>query len=72
MSVDDAARAVAKAGRGAFLAKADIKQAYRMVPVHPADRLLLGMNRCLWTQLSCSDSARPPRYSMPWRMLSSG
>ena len=35
VSVDDAARAVAKA---AFLAKADIKQAYRMVPVpvHPA------------------------------------
>ena len=38
VSVDDAARTVAKAGRGAFLAKA---QAYRMVPVHPADRLLL-------------------------------
>ena len=56
MSVDDAARAVAKAGRGAFLAKADIKQAYRMVPVHPADRLLLGM---VWEESLFVDSALP-------------
>ena len=56
MSVDDAARAVAKAGRGAFLSKADIKQAYRMVPVHPADRLLLGM---VWEESLFVDSALP-------------
>ncbi len=30
-------------GRGTLMAKADIKQAYRMVPVHPDDRLLLGV-----------------------------
>lgn len=43
VSVDDAARAITKAGRGALLAKVDIKSAYRLVPVHPEDRLLLGM-----------------------------
>ena len=30
-------------GLGALMAKADIKAAYRLVPVHPEDRLLLGM-----------------------------
>ena len=30
-------------GRGTLMAKMDIKEAYRMVPVHPEDRLLLGM-----------------------------
>lgn len=43
VSVDDAARTVAGLGRGALLAKVDIKSAYRMVPVHPEDRMLLGM-----------------------------
>lgn len=43
VSVDDAARAVVAMGRGARLAKVDIKSAYRLVPVHPEDRLLLGM-----------------------------
>lgn len=56
VSVDDAVRAVVRAGRGAFLAKADIKQAYRMVPVHPSDRLLLGM---VWENSLFVDSALP-------------
>ena len=43
VSIDDAARAIASAGRGSDLAKVDIRQAYRIVPVHPEDRLLLGM-----------------------------
>ena len=43
ISVDDAAEAIRQMGRGAFLAKVDIKQAYRMVPVHRDDRPLLGM-----------------------------
>ena len=30
-------------GKGAFLAKADIQSAYRLVPVHPEDRIWLGM-----------------------------
>ena len=42
-SVDDAARMVMEEGRGALLAKLDLESAYRMIPVHPADRPLLGM-----------------------------
>ncbi len=42
-SVDEVVRRVVKLGRGAELAKADIKAAYRNVPVHPKDRWLLGM-----------------------------
>ena len=29
-------------GRGAFLVKADIKEAYSMLPIHPEDQALLG------------------------------
>ena len=43
ISVDDIAVAVLRLGRGALLAKTDIKHAYRQVPVHPSDRPLLGM-----------------------------
>ena len=42
-SVDVVADKVLAPGRGAMLAKMDIKQAYRMVPIHPQDRRLLGM-----------------------------
>ena len=42
-SVDAVADKVLALGRGAMLAKMDIKQAYRMVPIHPQDRHLLGM-----------------------------
>ena len=41
-SVDDAAAEVCAMGRGTLLAKLDIKNAYRIVPVHPEDHLLLG------------------------------
>ena len=43
ISVDDVARAVLHLGKGSLLAKADIEEAYRMIPVHPEDRLLLGV-----------------------------
>ena len=42
-SVDDAVQLILKLGPGTQLAKLDIKQAYRNVPVHPQDRWLLGM-----------------------------
>lgn len=42
-SVDDAVRSVCRLGRGALLAKFDLQSAYRLVPVHPVDRLLLGV-----------------------------
>ena len=43
ISVDDILRKIVRMGRGALLAKADLKEVYRMVPVHPHDRPLLGM-----------------------------
>lgn len=43
ISVDDAARTILEKGRGALMAKVDIKSAFRIVPVHPEDRWLLGM-----------------------------
>ena len=42
-SVEDTAVFVFKAGRGALLAKLDIKSAYRNIPIHPGDRHLLGL-----------------------------
>ena len=47
-SVDHLAALVVSTGRGGFLVKADIREAYRMVPVHPQDQHLLGgaMGKC--------------------------
>ena len=42
-SVSIVAGAAMQLGRGALLAKLDIKSAYRLVPVHPEDRHLLGV-----------------------------
>ena len=42
-TVDQAAELMFRLGRGALMAKVDIEQAYRRVPVHPDDRGLLGM-----------------------------
>ena len=42
-SVDEAAKQVAELGPGTQLAKMDIKQAYRNIPVAPQDRHLLGL-----------------------------
>ena len=43
VTVDDAVAAVKQIGLGAELAKVDIQSAYRIIPVHPEDRWLLGM-----------------------------
>lgn len=43
LSVDDIASTILSLGKGALLAKMDIQSAYRMVPVHPDDHHLLGM-----------------------------
>ena len=51
-SIDAIAEKVLSLGRGAMLAKMDIKQAYRIIPIHPEDRWLLGMRRCLWIRPS--------------------
>ena len=43
MTVDDVAAKVATLGRGTLLAKVDIESAYRLIPIHPDDRLLLAI-----------------------------
>lgn len=40
---DDAVNLVVRAGAGALLAKADIKSAFRLLPIHPEDFCLLGV-----------------------------
>ncbi len=44
MSIDDVVAAVLSMGKGTMLAKMDVKQAFRNIPVHPSDRGLLGMH----------------------------
>ena len=41
--VDDVVEQLLQLGPGALMAKLDVKSAYRIVPVHPDDRALLGM-----------------------------
>ena len=43
ISVRDVANTAVALGRGALIAKTDIKAAYRLVPVQPQDRIWLGM-----------------------------
>ena len=43
VTIDDAIKQITKLGSGTLLAKADIKSAFRLLPVHPADRHLLQM-----------------------------
>lgn len=43
VSIDSVAVVVASLGAGSLLAKIGIESAYRLVPVHPDDRLLLGI-----------------------------
>ena len=42
-TVSDAIDSVMRLGQGALMAKIDIKSAFRLCPVHPADHHLLGM-----------------------------
>lgn len=55
-SIDDIISKILQLGQGSLLAKMDIKQAYRNVPVHPEDRPLLGM---LWEGKVYVDTALP-------------
>ena len=43
MSIEDIVNKIEKMGRGALLAKVDLKEAYCMVSAHPQDRPLLGV-----------------------------
>ena len=53
-SIDDAVQLIRGLGEGSLLAKLDLKDAYRIVPVHPDDRPLLGMR---------------PKYSRHWQTV---
>lgn len=56
LKLDQVAETVMKLGRGAMLAKIDIQSAYRVIPVHPQDRTLLGMK---WQGNVYVDAALP-------------
>ena len=55
-SVDDIVKIIWGLGYGALMAKVDVKAAYRMVPVHPDDHCLLGMQ---WEGKLYIDTALP-------------
>ena len=55
-SVDDAIRIIMEMGKDTRLAKFDIESAYRLIPVRPSDRLLLGMS---WRNSLYIDTALP-------------
>ena len=56
MSIDDVVEYILQKGREAMLAKMDVKQTYRNVPVHPEDRALLGMK---WQGRAFADKVFP-------------
>ena len=56
ISVDDAVQNIIKIGRGALLAKVDIKSAFRLLPVHPSDRHLIAMK---WNHQTYIDVCLP-------------
>ena len=43
MKMDDIIDGIMSLGQGTFLAKFDVESAYRIIPVHPNDLYLLGM-----------------------------
>ena len=48
VTIDDAILNILQSGRHTILAKIDIKSAFRLLPVHPTDRYLLGMTWKDW------------------------
>ena len=47
--VSDAIKLIKRAGPGCYLAKTDIKSAFRIIPIHPNDYPLLGMHGADYT-----------------------
>ena len=56
MKVDDIIAGIMRLGRGSLMAKFDVQNAYRIVPVHTEDRQLLGMK---WRGAFYVDMALP-------------
>jgi len=44
VTIDEAIKGIVQHGQGTLLAKIDIKSAFRLLPVQPADRYMLGMH----------------------------
>ena len=71
-TVDHLSALILQEGKGAFLVKADLKEAYRMIPIHPHDQPLLGVE---WEGTVFSDMALPfgllsaPKISQQLLML---
>ena len=67
VTIDEAIKGIIQLGRGTLLAKINIKRAFRLLPVHPADRHMLGMrwNGCIYID-TCFPLAygRPPSFSI--------
>ena len=55
-TVDHLAMLVRQVGRGACLVKADVKEAFRNIPIHPDDRWLLGVE---WGGVTYVDKVLP-------------
>ena len=51
-----------KMGPGTLLTKIDIKSTYRIIPVHPVDRHLLGMSRKGGIYVDTALSFGPPNF----------
>jgi len=43
VGIEEEANGIRAVGKGALMAKVDVKSAYRNIPVHPHDRWLMGM-----------------------------
>ena len=56
VTVDDAIAKILESGPNTLLAKVDIKHAFRLLPIHPADRHLLTME---WNQSIYIDTCLP-------------
>ena len=59
-TIDDAIRLIKSLGKGCFLAKTDIKSAFRIIPVSPNDFPLLGME---WQGKFYFDKCLPMGFS---------
>ena len=65
-SIADAAKHVVEMGQHCFLAKTDVKSAFRIIPVHPDDRHLLGFR---WQGLLYFDNCLPMGCSSSCRIF---
>jgi len=56
VKIEDAAREVLRQGYSSWMAKIDVQHAYRIIPIHPQDRWLLGM---VWQDKLYVDTTLP-------------